>query len=156
MKPEHSRSKRVVIVTGFAVISTIVGAAAQAHVEASPTKVKAGTVAVISFNVPHGCAGSPTTKLAIKIPTGLANATAVAKKGWTSSVAGGVITFAGGSIPPKTVSIFKIKATTPTAATTLVFPTIQTCAKGETAWIEASPVGKPEPDHPAPSVRVVK
>lgn len=156
MNRRFSRSKRAVSIASATFALLMVGTAAEAHVEASPTKVKAGTSAVISFSVPHGCSGSATTKLAIKLPTGVVSPAAISKKGWTSSVVGGVITFSGGTLPATTVAVFKIKATMPTAPGVLVFPTIQTCAKGETAWIELTPAGKPEPDHPAPTIIVVK
>ena len=34
------------------------------------------------------------------------------------------------------------------------FPIVQTCAVGETAWIEIPAEGGAEPDHPAPAVLV--
>ena len=94
--------------------------------------------------------------MAIKIPTSVTDPTPVAEKGWTATTAQGVLTFAGGPLAAKTRSTFEIKATMPKTPTTLTFPAIQTCLKGETAWIESSPAGKPEPDHPAPQVSVVK
>jgi len=42
----------------------------------------------------------------------------------------------------------------PAAAGTIYFPIVQTCAVGETAWIEIPAEGGAEPDHPAPAVLV--
>ena len=111
----------VVAVLGAALLA--VATAAQAHVEASPEKVKAETTAVISFHVPHGCAGSPTTSITIRLPLGVGTATPIAKVGWRTSLNGRVITFGGGSLPANTGSVFSIRATMPATSATLAFPT---------------------------------
>jgi periplasmic copper chaperone A len=128
---------------------------AAAHVEPTPTKVKAGSRATIGFQIPHGCAGSPTTKLAVRLPTGLSDVTPVAKTGWTATVANGVLVFTGGPLPATKKSIFSFIATFPNTIGARSFPTVQTCVKGQTAWIQPSPGGQPEPEFPAPVVKVV-
>lgn len=152
MKRMRSFGVVVALAAGLAALPGV----AFAHVEASPTKVKVGVTTMIGFTVPHGCAGSPTTRLAIKLPAGVRGATGVAKKGWNVKTSGGVVIFAGGSLAAKTTSVFRIKASMPATPGTLEFPTIQTCVKGETAWIEPTLAGQPEPDHPAPQVVVVR
>ena len=121
-----------------ATIAAVFGSAgvASAHVGVSPRVVKAGAKATVSLTIPHGCAGSPTTKVAVKAPASVNGLTARAPEGWTASVSGSVVTFAGGSLDAKTKGRFSFSFTAPKTEATLVFPTIQTCAKGETAWIE--------------------
>jgi copper transport protein len=38
---------------------------------------------------------------------------------------------------------------------TMLFPVIQECEEGETAWIEETVEGEDEPEHPAPSIRLM-
>ncbi len=128
--------------------------AASAHVHAKPEKVVAGAPATVSFVIGHGCAGSPTTKVAIKTPSTLSKVAAVAPKGWTATMKGSVVTFVGGPLPDKTKALFGIMFTAPSSAGELTFPTVQTCVKGETSWIQPTPASGKEPDYPAPVVLV--
>ena len=43
-------------------------APAGAHVTITPEATAAGSFTVVTVSVPHGCEGSPTTKVAIQIP----------------------------------------------------------------------------------------
>lgn len=55
-----------------AVVLTLFGAtAASAHVSVSSNTAEAGSYAILTFSVPHGCDGSATTKIAIQIPDGI-------------------------------------------------------------------------------------
>ena len=41
------------------------------------------------------------------------------------------------------------------AGTTMRFPAIQKCVKGQTAWVEVAQEGQPEPAHPSPTFKIV-
>jgi uncharacterized protein YcnI len=124
---------------------------ASAHIDPDLGAVPAGKAVTVAFKVEHGCEESPTTKLEFKVPDGVTDAKGVAKEGWTTATAGGVVTFAEGSQPPHEETTFSISFTAPDAVgTELRFPVIQTCAEGSISWISTSE----SDDHPAPLVKV--
>jgi periplasmic copper chaperone A len=128
---------------------------AWAHLEPKPKTVQAGRKVIVSFVAEHGCGDSPTVRLAIKLPIGL-DATPVPKTGWKTSVQKGVVTFSGGQIPTHKPGTFSVSFTAPAKpGTSLVFPSIQTCVRGERSWLQPTVLGKPEPNFPAPAVEVV-
>ena len=45
-------------------------APASAHVTVTPSDTAAGAYVVLTFSVPHGCDGSPTTGITIQMPGG--------------------------------------------------------------------------------------
>jgi uncharacterized protein YcnI len=130
--------------------------AAPTHIDPDPVTAQAGTTTTISFKVEHGCDGSPTIELAIKTPEGSSGATAVEKQGWTSSTKDGVVTFTGGALGPDTEDTFGITLTLPGTAGDVAFPIIQTCQQGKLEWIAPTVAGQPEPDYPAPVVKLVE
>ena len=141
------------IAAGAAALLLFAGAAS-AHLEPDPASITAGEAATVAFNVEHGCDGSPTIELQIKLADGITDAQPVAKDGWTSSVADGVVTFSGGSLPATTQETFSITFTAPTTNGALVFPSIQRCTVGQINWIQPTVEGQPEPEEPAPVVQV--
>ena len=125
-----------------------------AHVETEPAAVEAGNSATVSFSPSHGCDGSPTISLAFKMPGSVRNAAAVAKTGWETSTADGVITFSGGSLEATTVENFDITFTAPAAAGPIFFPVVQKCVKGEINWIDMPNPDGTEAEFAAPLVNV--
>lgn len=156
MKFLHTRSarrSRGLATTALALLLTA-ASGAQAHVHTSPERVKPGATATVSFVITHGCSGSPTTSVAIKVPATVARVSGVAPKGWTASLSNSVVTFAGGSLPDKAKGSFGLKFTAPTKTGTLLFPMVQTCGKGKNSWIDAPLANGAEPENPAPLVVV--
>jgi uncharacterized protein YcnI len=145
---------------------------ALAHVTVSPAEAAADGYALLEFTVPHGCEGSPTTAIAVKIPEGINAATPEAVPGWTVAKRmqkldppaddghGGTIpervdtvTWRGGPLPDGELTQFALSVRMPASAgEALAFPVVQTCEKGQTAWIETAAEGEEEPEHPAPVV----
>jgi periplasmic copper chaperone A len=125
-----------------------------AHVNAKPSKVTAGSAASVALQIKHGCAGSPTVKVTVKAPATVKKLAAKAPAGWKSSVAGQVVTFEGGTLVDKKLGAFVVSFVAPSTPGTLAFPTIQTCVKGSTSWIQAPNADGSEPDNPAPQVTV--
>ena len=125
-----------------------------AHVETEPVAVEAGKSATVSFSPSHGCDGSPTISLAFKMPGSVSNAVPVAKTGWETSTADGVVTFSGGSLEATTVENFDITFTAPAAAGPIFFPVVQKCEKGEINWIDMPNPDGTEAEFAAPLVNV--
>jgi uncharacterized protein YcnI len=68
------------------------------------------------------------------------------------------VTFEGGEIKPGEFQLFNLEVgPLPDAAgTTLLFPAVQTYSDGDVVrWVEPSPEGQPEPEHPAPHLDLV-
>ena len=136
----------------------------------------AGGSTIIPFVVPHGCDGSPTRSVAIRIAAGVTSAKPQAKPGWRLTITRGKlpqpvkdfagntvtrgvlqVTWSGGNLPDSQFDTFNILLGMPnTPGKTVYFPVVQRCAKGVTRWIEIPKKGQAEPEHPAPGVKLVK
>lgn len=121
---------------------------ASAHTEAEYAAVPAGEEITVHFAPTHGCSGSPTTAVSVRVPA--PGATAGDVEGFTSSAeADGdrtILRWTGGLLPAEQEGEFPITFTVPdTVGELLLFPTVQTCEVGEVAWID----GDPEGEHPA-------
>lgn len=63
------------------------GAPAAAHVTLSPATAAAGDYVRLAFGVPHGCRGSATTEVVLRLPhEALIGAKPMPKPGWTLSI----------------------------------------------------------------------
>ena len=154
-----------------------IAAPASAHVTISASTTAAGAFTVLTVSVPHGCDGSATTKIAIQIPDEINDLTPTRNPLWdvekTTEKLDPPITAEDGDEITERVATVVYKANTPlpdgyretfelslqlpdAEGTTLVFPTVQTCEKGEAAWIEVPEAGQSEDDLelPAPSVTI--
>jgi uncharacterized protein YcnI len=49
-------------------LTLALGAPASAHITVTPSDTAAGAYTILTFSVPHGCEGSPTTGITIQIP----------------------------------------------------------------------------------------
>ena len=164
-----------VLVAGIGALTLGGALAASAHVSVSPDQTAAGSYALLTFGVPHGCDGSPTTKVAIKIPEQVNAVTPTVNPNWDVQKVmvplNPAVTDSYGNQITERVDQVVYTAKTPlpdgyrdalvlslqvpgVAGQTLSFPTIQTCEVGETAWIEPTVEGQDEPDHPAPAFEV--
>ena len=146
----------LVSTTASAVVLLAAGGIAAAHVEADPLAMQVSTTGTVAFNVEHGCDGSPMTSLKIQIPTGVTGVAAVDKAGWTATVTGDTIEFKGGPLDAATPDHFDVTLTAPAVAGDIHFPAIETCEKGEIAWIEIPAEGAPEPEFVAPTIKITE
>jgi uncharacterized protein YcnI len=134
---------------------------ALAHVVAAPGEAKAGSYAAIAFRVGHACAaGDATLKLRVEIPDGVASARPQPKPGWTIDVEKAedratAVTWTG-RLPDDQFDDFALLMKLPAEPSTLVFPVIQTCEKGESQWTEIPDPERPDEKltRPAPTVRL--
>ena len=100
-------------------------------------------------------------KVEVQMPDGVETATAGYLPGWTATVdeAGPVVvTWEGGPLPHDQFQEFGLSIQMPdTPGETALFPTIQTCESGEeVAWVEETPEGGEEPEHPAPAIAITE
>ncbi|WGY03528.1 YcnI family protein [Nocardioides sp. QY071] len=160
-------------------IVALTAGAASAHVSVSPDTTAAGSYAVLTFSVPHGCEGSPTTKVAIQMPEDVPQVTPTVNPNWTvekvSEKLAEPLKDAHGNEITERVSQVVYTAKTPLAdgyrdtlalslqlpekvGETLTFPVLQTCEKGETAWNETPAEGQDEEEleNPAPALTVTE
>ncbi|MDR7251490.1 uncharacterized protein YcnI [Nocardioides sp. BE266] len=161
-----------------AAIALSVVAPASAHVSATVTDASAGAFTVATFSVPHGCEESPTTKVEIQIPESVLSVTPTRNPYYdlkstitqldepTTDAHGNEVTERTSSItytattplPDGQRDTFELSFQVPDAeGEVLSFPTIQTCEKGRTDWIEVAAEGQDEEEleHPAPSFEIL-
>lgn len=153
---------------------------ASAHVSVTPSTSAAGSYSVLTFSVAHGCEGSPTTAMTISIPEGI-NAVSPTRNDFydvtkqTEQLDPPVVDAAGNELTERVSTVtytartplpegfrdtFEVQLQLPEEAVgeSLLFPTIQTCEKGETAWTEVPAEGQTEDDleSPAPGFTIVE
>ncbi len=134
---------------GTLALSTPVGA----HIDPEPTQAQAGSTLSIGFTVEHGCEGSPTTQLDMRLPDGVVDASPDPIDGWDGSMDGNVVTFAGGPLPDDVEGTFSVTMTLPaTPDTTIYFPFVQRCEAGEIRWIGIPDEPGDELAEPAPAL----
>jgi uncharacterized protein YcnI len=166
---------RHVVVGAITAVAALVllAAPALAHVTVDPESVPKGTGdVVLSFRVPNEEANANTTKIDMQLPQDhpIAVVDVQPTNGWTAQVTtthlttpittddgtfsdvASEIVWTGGQIAPGQYQSFDILAQgIPDNADSLSFPTIQTYSDGTTvSWIDPTPPGGPQPDHPAP------
>jgi uncharacterized protein YcnI len=145
---------------------------AKAHVtlEAQEAKVGSGYKAVL--RVPHGCSGSATTSLRVKIPEGVIGVKPMPKPGWTlttkigkypktyklfhSELSEGVteVGWSDGKLPDDWYDEFVFTgflAGDLEPGKKLYFPVVQECEKGVHRWIEIPAADKSRSDYPEPA-----
>jgi uncharacterized protein YcnI len=174
---EVFRPRRLLVVGAMAIAATLTAApAAFAHVSVTPDIAEPGKPATIEFRVPNERGDESTVRIEVAFPSDQPFASAVPQSvpGWTVTVhkrtldqpvqtnhglAGSTVSsivWEGGQIPPGTFQDFPVYlGTMPAAAGSLTFKALQTYSGGEvTRWIDVPEAGRPEPEHPAPTVRL--
>lgn len=159
-------------------LAVAVAAPASAHVSLSASTTAAGAYAVLTLSVPHGCDGSPTTRITIAVPDEITEVTPTRNALYdlrvvTEAIDPPVVAEDGDEVTERVSRIeytakeplpdgqrdaFELSLQIPedAAGTTLAFPTVQTCQEGSTAWTEVPADGGSAEDleHPAPSFLV--
>lgn len=162
-----------------AVLSAVLAlpSAASAHVTLEARQAVAGSTHKAVIRVPHGCEGSPTTAVRIRIPDGALGVKPQPKPGWTVSVVreklpipvtdahGNQVTetvrevaWSGGRLLDEHYDEFALRLQLPaTPNVTIHFPVVQQCEKGVHRWIEIPEAGRSRSDYrePAPELRLV-
>lgn len=132
------------------------GSPALAHIDPDPTEAQAGSELSVGFTVEHGCEGSPTVQVDMRLPDGVTNPIPEPPEAWTGSVNGNVITFLGGPLPDDQELTFRVRMVLPpTPDTTIYFPFVQRCETGEIRWIDIpTDDTSAELDEPAPAMQL--
>ncbi|MEV6301249.1 YcnI family protein [Actinoplanes sp. NPDC051861] len=168
-------SRRVTRAGAVVLAVTLVGLAspASAHVTVTSSTTAAGAHAVLAFSVAHGCEDSPTTAITVQIPASITSVTPTRHPLWqveqTMEKVDPPVADAHGNRIVERVAAVTYRTDTPlpdgyrdvvelavqlpdTAGAGLLFPTIQTCVNGETAWTEVPQDGRAIADleRPAP------
>ncbi|PYY62655.1 hypothetical protein DEJ17_02210 [Curtobacterium sp. MCSS17_011] len=152
--------------------------AASAHVSATATSTAANSYTTATFSVPHGCDGSPTTKIQFQVPESVIEVTPTVNPNWKIRKATEPYTDPSASASDEDhaeTAAERVTSVTYTAKTPLPaderdtfalsfslpdgkagdlveFPAIQTCEKGSVEWNQEQQAGEAEPEHPAPSI----
>ncbi|MCW2786054.1 MAG: hypothetical protein JWP74_2571 [Marmoricola sp.] len=180
MSAQNPLFRRATRTTGIAAV--LVGGAfalagpASAHVTISPPAGNAGEYTIATVSVPHGCDGSATTRVAIQVPKELVSITPTRNPFWTVSkkmehLSTPVKDSEGNEITERVAQVvYTAKTPLPDGyrdafdlafqvpkltGKTIYFPTIQTCEKGQTAWVQIAPKGADEPEYPSPSLLIL-
>lgn len=151
-----TRSRALTIVALVMGVALAGAAPADAHTDSDLLAVPAGEEAVVKLKPTHGCAGSPTVEVAIRVP--VAGARAVDVPGWTSTATADgegrtVVEWKGGSLPSDEIGSFPVEFLAPDrTGELLLFPSVQVCENGdERSWIG----GDPADEYPAPRLLVL-
>jgi len=128
-----------------------------AHIDPNPTEAQAGSRLTVGFTVEHGCNGSPTVQLDMRLPEGVTDAVPEPAQGWDESIetvdGDTIVTFAGGPLADDAEGTFDVTMTLPpTSDTTIFFPFVQRCEVGEIRWIGIPVEPGDAFDEPAPAM----
>jgi uncharacterized protein YcnI len=157
--------------------TTIISFAANAHITLEAQSASAGSSYKAVFRVPHGCEGTATVKIRVRLPDGVINVKPQPKPGWEISKVmeklakpmtldhGREITetirevdWSGGKLPDDFYDEFVLRAELPDKpGATIYFPVVQECEKGINRWIEIPEPGKSSRDYkePAPGLKLL-
>jgi uncharacterized protein YcnI len=147
--------------------------AAFAHVTLETREASVGAPYKAVLRVPHGCEGTGTIALRIRVPDGMIAVKPMPKPGWKidtvtgkysktynffhgAKLSEGVteVSFTGGNLPDAYYDEFVITgflAGDLEAGKLLYFPVVQECEKGVHRWIEIPAAGKSSGDYPEPA-----
>ncbi len=147
---------------------------AQAHATFETQRAPAGSDHIAVLRTPHGCGGSPTIAVKIRIPDGVTDVRPLPKTGWDVAIVredldeplhdaqGNAVStrvsevhWTGGRLVDGHLGEFVMSVRLPdTPGETLYFATVQECEEGVERWIEIPAEGRPgdDLDQPAPSI----
>jgi periplasmic copper chaperone A len=174
---EMFRMNCVVASAATLVSAALIGTAAHAHITLEKQSAPADTSYKAVLRVPHGCEGSATVRLRVRIPDGVLNVKPQPKPGWTIATVkeklatpavlghGREVTetirevsWSGGKLPDDYYDEFAFRVELPdTPGKTIYFPVVQECEKGVERWIEIPQPGKSRRDYekPAPELKLL-
>jgi len=170
----------IITATSFAAIlvGTLIGSAS-AHPSLERREANIGAPYKAVMRVPHGCEGSPTTRVRVQIPEGIIGVKPQPKPGWTIETTRGTYAHSypyyhgatltegvreiswSGRLLDEHFDEFVFSgfvAANLKAGDSVYFPTIQECEKGSSAWTEIPAAGQSSHDLqlPAPAIRLAQ
>jgi uncharacterized protein YcnI len=150
-------------------------APASAHVTVEPPAAVGGARLKLTLRVSHGCEGSATTRLRVRLPEALHGARPLLKPGWSLAAPRMAlaqpylrhgrqvteevreVTWEGGSVPDAFADEFAFVTTLPEQPQRLALQVVQECERGRIEWFQvpsADPAAA-RPDHPAVMLEVL-
>jgi periplasmic copper chaperone A len=158
--------------------TALAASSASAHITLQTREAAVGSFYRAVFVVPHGCAGSATTRIRVQIPEGVIDVKPMPKPGWNvgtvkakyakpydfhgAELTEGVkeVEWSGGRLPDDfydefVVAMFLTGDLKPDAM--LYFPTVQECEQGISRWIDipVDPAQAHDSKWPAPGVKLL-
>ena len=147
----------------------LVASPVAAHVGFTKRQVALAPGIELTLRVPHGCDGSPTLRLRMRLPRAVTSVRPQRKEGWTisqSGEGGAREVIWSGRLPDKQTGLFPLIIEldgSAKAGETLFFPVVQECESGVSRWIdmkgapdgEAQDGAHDEATSPAPSIRLL-
>jgi len=147
---------------------------ANAHVTANPDQAPADSWFRTALRVSHGCEGTPTVAVRVRMPDGVLSVRPEMKPGWEISITMRTldqpiegphetvtevvdeVAWRGGPLPDAYFDEFGLSMRLPAEEGTLYFPTVQECEEGVHRWIEIPSAGQEWGDleQPAPFVTI--
>ena len=180
MSTNRIAARSVVVASACGILALIGAGTASAHVTAQPKEVAKGGYAKIAFRVPNERPNAGTVQVRVDLPLDhpISSASTKPMPGWTAQVDkvkldkpvevdGAKVTDAvrsitwtaqpGTRIGPEQFDEFEVSlGTIPGDTDQLVLPAEQTYDNGEVVrWADPQAPGAPEPEHPAPTVKLV-
>jgi uncharacterized protein YcnI len=163
--------RKLCLTAAAATLAVAASPYAFAHVTLETEQAVAGATYKAVLRVGHGCNGSPTTAIRVRIPPGMIAVKPMPKPGWElttkvtpypqpvqyfeSTLTEGVeeIAWTGGSLPDAWYDEFVFRGRLPDAApgSMIWFPIVQECAEGVNRWIEIPAAGKTADDYEQPA-----
>ena len=161
-------------------IAVLAASPAGAHISLENRQATVGDYYKAVFAVPHGCAGSATTKIRVQIPEGVIGVKPMPKPGWSLEAVKGKyaaeydfhgnkltegvkeVVWSGGKLADENYDEFVV-ATFLTGGlkpnSMLYFPVVQECEQGVSRWIDIPLEGAAGHGHdsrsPAPGVKLM-
>ena len=153
--------------------------AAFAHITLQDKQAPVGSPYKAVLRVPHGCSGSATVALRVRIPSGFIDVKPMPKPGWKLDVVRGKyqtpvtahgtqltegvteVDWSGGNLPDAFYDEFVVTGfigDEASAGQTMYFPVVQECEKGVSRWIEVPRDGtqvNDESGEPAPALKLL-
>jgi uncharacterized protein YcnI len=157
----RSRAGRRLAVLSVAAAALVAATAgpALAHVEIEAAPARALAIdAVLTMTAEAESATAGITGVRIQLPSGLVPGDlrlAAGPSGWRLAGSGAVVAISGPALPVGTDLRLRIRVRQLPAGDQLVLKTVQSYADGQQdAWIEVPTSSVPDPDQPAPIVRL--
>jgi uncharacterized protein YcnI len=161
-------------------IAVLTASPAGAHISLENKQATVDAAYKAVFAVPHGCAGSATTKIRVQIPEGVIAVKPMPKAGWTVEIVNGKyageydyhgaklsegakeVVWSGGRLPDGNYDEFVVSTYLTTGLKPngmLYFPVVQECEQGVSRWIDIPADGHAAHGHegksPAPGVKLM-
>jgi len=163
------------LLLGATALAACMAVPAAAHVTVDPPHAAADSYFKVNVRVPHGCEGSPTLRVRVRIPMGVTGVKPQPKAGWEMSTVKAKLDKPIDAGHGRTVSEYVSEITwtgklldehyeefgihmklpnTPNVV--LYFPAVQECEKGVHRWIEIPEAGRKSSDYkePAPALKL--